>query len=152
MNTDLMLRVKRRILAEPKSLDMGLWQSKKARSFCGFEICGTVACVAGHVILESGRVVPDIEEVDGLIGDAAAHLLRISSGEGHELFHFHNPEHEPFHDDPYHNLRLELLLENPGSQAYADIVGRAIDLCILRCEGAVAPRKSEVAVDILLAK
>lgn len=130
-NEALMLEVRRRVLAEPRRLDMGAWYYEKPvaslRNFIGGLLgrrlaCRTVCCIAGHVLEASGR------SLTGRIESIAAGLLGLSAEEAEDLFLFD----VCFMSGPYADLALELVDFDPGTSQYAQIVALAIDRCIER--------------------
>lgn len=138
MNTELLLKVKNRVLAEPGRVDMRDWQQKITDPtdimLMGQRIsiareCGTVCCILGHAVEISGGAVPDDVGVRTIISIGSA-LLDLDYEEADSLFMFHNSRDDS--DDPYFDLALRLLIFEPGSKEYAAIVAEAIDRCIAR--------------------
>jgi hypothetical protein len=82
MNTRLLRRVQKHILAEPKSFDMFDWQNKTS--------CGTERCIAGWTVVLGGKVKPNATSeqlMREIRKDSAEKLLGIDAGEGEFLFH-----------------------------------------------------------------
>lgn len=135
MNVELMKEVKRRVLAEPKSVDMD--------DFCKTSgvkegYCGSVGCISGHAILAVG-IKPKV--LYGFDMDAHAlgrTLLDISNREANQLFYFHNDVDSVANGDeceedcPYYKFSVRLKKQRAGSVRYAKIVADAIDHAIER--------------------
>ena len=90
----LLQRVARRIVRMPETFDMRdflshdpLWRGSKKRPA---PYCGTVACIAGHILLDGRKRVPgrwvDGEELDVDYEGLAARRLGLSSAETAPLF------------------------------------------------------------------
>jgi hypothetical protein len=78
MNTELLLKVKERILAHPKALEMATWGIAVPES----THCGTLACIAGHAVhIATGRV-----ELGRRAERTAKELLGISPDQAFRLF------------------------------------------------------------------
>jgi hypothetical protein len=127
MNTELMLKVRARILAEPRRVDMGEWINRRW-------FCRTTACIAGHTIECYGGRVPkeDIEVDEDLCltpGDIAGKLLGLPDMEADWLFRCHWLGDE---GSPYNDIGIRLAILKPGSKQYAQVVAEAIDICIAR--------------------
>lgn len=71
MNTELLLKVKSAILAEPRKFTMSQWAGKDEDS-----PCGTSACIAGHAVaIERGvSKLNEIINADDIEGEAAADI------------------------------------------------------------------------------
>lgn len=84
---ELLDEVRALILAEPKRYDQGRWISKlpddKARQRLydvkSFPACGTIACVAGWIVMLKDPTAGDVQ-------DTAEHILNIDSETAFELF------------------------------------------------------------------
>lgn len=91
MNTELLLKVRDAILAEPLKFDMASYASKSLKS-----PCGTTACIAGHTFA-IGRHHKNLKGVlrlttqDGCFGsrvaDTAMDLLQITEEQENSLFY-----------------------------------------------------------------
>ena len=144
MNVELMLEVKRRVLEQPKSVNMD--------TFCDYVkgpravkegFCGAVGCISGHAIFASGislKAMRDFSLSAHALGRA---LLGLSNKEAHELFYFHNDvdcvkARECLEEDcPYYQFSKRLKKQRAGSVRYAKIVAGAIDHAIKRAEEGV---------------
>lgn len=141
MNTEALLEVRTRILAEPKSLNMGVWEERRGGFWGQLVGCGTVCCIAGHAIAARGGSVRGMGGMDrnSDIVKIAASLLGIAAKEANLLFYFH----KPYEGSPYYDLGLKLGVYRPGSMQYAEVVAQAIDLCISRDGGHVSEKKEK---------
>ena len=96
MNVELLEKVKKRILKQPKRLNMQYWGT--AVEGCGFVLqippCKTQACIAGETVLAKRLV--KIDKVNGgflfpkgefRIADKAAALLNLSNEQADRLFY-----------------------------------------------------------------
>lgn len=109
MNVELLQKVKAKILAEPKAINMETWICESTRT-----PYKTVACIAGWASLLSGVKVGN----DDLVRNHAAKKLKLSSPLGFRLFY---PAAWP------NDLHFALLDCNPGTKKYASIVAARID-------------------------
>jgi len=94
MNVELLRKVKRHILDEPRRLVMGSWVLNRASGktyyehghLVQFPKCGTVACIAGWTSILGGAT--KVKEIDGYPPFVAADLLGIEDrGMANRLFH-----------------------------------------------------------------
>jgi hypothetical protein len=137
MNILLAQEVKKRVLAEPKAVNMNF--------FCEImkdpkkNLCNTVGCIAGHAIMASGISLKTIKtlELDNL-DEIGRGLLRISKAKAKQLFYFFADDKavesgdELEKDCPYVQFARRLRKQRPGSERYAKIVADAIDHCMYR--------------------
>lgn len=138
MNVLLAREVQRRVLAEPKAVNMNYFcevlQDPSASNFCH-----TVGCIAGHVVMAAGISRKAIEsfEIDNL-EYVAGDLLQISRAEAKALFYFYlhdksvDAGNKPESACPYLKFARQLRKQAPGSQRYAKIVANAIEHLIYR--------------------
>lgn len=120
MDSSILLRkVQKRILNNPKQVNMSF--------FCSEDNCGTIACIAGWIIIESGFTPEQVKslgqiyyEKQNAVGKASE-LLGIPSSDVRRLFY---SEHWP------NNLDIELNKHKPGSTRYGRVVSKAISLFI----------------------
>lgn len=124
MNRELFQKVKARILAEPHRVNMRVLLREPA--------CNTVGCIAGHAIIESEDPIALMTPAHRQWGTAVS-LLRLEESEAEMLFNFHEyATDEGEISTPYLKLANELNEWITGTPAYAEVVARAIDLCIAR--------------------
>lgn len=150
MNVQLALAVKKRILAEPTKVYMDSWfeqvtkADQKADPAYKYLSCGTVGCIAGHVLFEalSPSMLETIYKQDAVcelqmsVQEIAASLLNLPKVEAEKLFFFHNSsicnndiqEYEANKD--YTAEREALNWSKPGTRDYARAVAGAIDRCL----------------------
>lgn len=113
MNTELLLKVKAAILAEPLKFNMA--------SFFSADGCGTTACIAGHAIaIDYGEL--DLSKWDQF---AAYHLkgrsaLGLDDGQANRLFYSELWPHEIFE-------RYEDASEASNRSLMAEITAERID-------------------------
>ncbi len=91
MNTALLRKIKRTILARPKRVDMYEWVSNRPTNRGG-PVCGTVGCVAGWACLlteKAGKGLAD--KRDAILGidfhGRALRVLGITKDQGKRLFY-----------------------------------------------------------------
>ena len=118
LNVELLQRVKARILAEPSKVNMDSW----------IDSCGTTGGIAGHILFEAG--IKSWDNVRDVCDQAAAIAgLPIEPA----LFFFHMAEEKELVDVnnvPYIVLANELTNCQRYTIEYAQVVAKAIDLCI----------------------
>jgi len=119
MNLELMLEVRRRVLAEPTLVDMRAYY----RTIHTGRDCTTAACIAGHTIIAKSGEPRHYEQPDVV----AAVMLELDHKEADALFQFHY-EKTGIYDDLHERLKDHL----NGTPEYALIVAHAIDRCIIR--------------------
>lgn len=136
MNTTLAEEIKRRVLAEPRSVTMHFFCeffSKDSAKGKKLDWCGTAGCIAGHAILASGIQYKSLKALDINTEPVARELLRLSKREANALFYFYDhTDVDKAEQYPYVHLAVQLKKQRPGTQRYAKIVANAIDLCIER--------------------
>lgn len=85
MNTELLLKVKTAILADPEKFDMESFYDVNADT-----ACGTTACICGHAIFEAGRI-DSLEAGYGREGysdeDEGGELLGLTNPTARRLFY-----------------------------------------------------------------
>jgi len=119
MNLELMLEVRRRVLAEPTLVDMRTFY----RTVHTGHDCTTAGCIAGHTIIARSGEPRHYDEPDVV----AAVMLDLDPKEADALFQFHY-EKTGIYDDLYERLKDH----SNGTPEYALIVTHAIDRCIIR--------------------
>jgi hypothetical protein len=126
MNLKLMLEVRRRVLAEPETVNMN--------HFVRHLDCLTSCCIAGHtVVAAKGMAFLDgLDKTQDPVDIVAARLLGITTREADYLFYFHETEPMGRGPSPYSDLRLKLERTGYGTVEYAQVVAQAIDRCIIR--------------------
>ncbi len=126
MNTELLLKVRERILAEPGRLDMEYWCSRTGKKFLGLHICRSVCCIGGHAVELAGGSAKRLQEHE-YSDEIAAAALGLSEDEAEMLFYFDRSLYQPYAD-----LFCEITALDPRTPAYALVVAKAIDRCIAR--------------------
>lgn len=129
MNYELAEKIKAAVLAEPKNVNMNFFCKLKEYDddpTKKLHLCGTVGCIAGHALFQSGikkNLIPTVNQE--LIAQG---LLDLRTGESELLFYFHDYKE----NSPYNPLSVELSKHREGTRAYARVVAKAIDLCVER--------------------
>lgn len=125
-NVELARKIKKAILLEPLSANMLCWVdfnselTKKQRNFCG-----TVGCIAGHVLIQSGlkkEVISYLVDSGDIVGVAAG-LLGMDVAEAKLLFYFYGEGQE----EVYAEERELLNKKRPGTLGYAKVVVQALE-------------------------
>lgn len=135
-NVELARKIKKAILFEPLSANMKCWVdfnselaklTKKQRNFCG-----TVGCIAGHVLIQSGLkkgVISYLLDTGDIVGVAAG-LLGMDIAEAKMLFYFYSEDYGVYAEEQ------KLLNKNrPGTLGYAKVVVQALEKAYHRCGG-----------------
>ncbi len=138
MNTILAQEVKRRVLAEPRLVNMNHF-CETVKVSASDNVCSTVGCIAGHAMMASGISLKAIRALElNNMEDIGRALLGISKAEAKQLFYFYADDKavesgsEREGDCPYVQFARRLRKQRAGSQRYAKIVADAIDHAIYR--------------------
>lgn len=88
MNVELLRKVKKHILEEPKRLYMTSYMNFRKKDKIGrpFPKCGTTACIAGWACILTIDMEPALLYASTSIGFEAQRLLDLSSDEKYRLF------------------------------------------------------------------
>lgn len=133
MNLELMLEVRRRVLAEPTLVDMRAFYRTV---HTGHNCCTTAGCIAGHTIMARSGEPRHYNEPDVV----AAVMLELDTKEADALFQF-NYEKTGIYDDLCERLKDHL----NGTPEYAQIVAHADSFAINRSRELImvqSPRQS----------
>jgi hypothetical protein len=120
MNVELLRRIQKHILAEPKRLDMGNFIVRKSDglgSLVRFPKCGTVGCIAGWAVTLSTKEKLNYKRIE----DRARQLLGITQTQGNKLF---------FDGNWPPQLADRLCQARPQTKAHARITAERIDLFV----------------------
>lgn len=139
MNLELMMKVRELVVTRPELVRMDRWATGEKKKWLNLVSCGTVCCIAGHAIELSGgsavkcQAIEDASPKQTKVASVARQYLGIDKQiEGDYLFFFHDSKFGGKINNPYHDLYLELFPLTPGTQAYANVVAKAIDRCMER--------------------
>lgn len=88
LNTELLLQVKQRILAEPRQFDMTNWFRKYAPGH--IPNCGTTACIAGWAICCAEKITPAVAYEKFRRRSDVLQLLGLNKAQAECLFYEEN--------------------------------------------------------------
>lgn len=131
---DLLLAVREAIIEEPRRLNMRLWRATKvvdASTLHEYHAeappCGTVGCIAGWAFTLAYAPSYQARKLrTSDVSEIATDLLTKSGYNYKAVYSLFRPWEWPIH------LRGALMAETAGTEAYAAVVVRAIDLFLER--------------------
>lgn len=89
MNVELLRRVQKQILDEPRQFDMDGWFTQSIWRGKAIPNCGTAACIGGWAIALSKRMTPSEASLSTTrIEETASRILDLTYGEAKRLFMF----------------------------------------------------------------